>query len=96
MKIMEQIILNHWVNGSGYSFSETLAENELEMTEDELNAEMPWKLMELDECNFPEDGDIEIVANYYEQDEDGEFDCDHPIRTESIWLSEILDDEEEE
>lgn len=96
MKIMEQIILNHWVNGSGYSCNETFAMDELELTESELNAEMPWKSMGFDEINLPEDSDIEIVVNYYEQDEDGEYDYDHPNRTESIWLSEILDDEEEE
>lgn len=89
MKVMEIITLNHWTNGSGYTHSETLASNELDMTEAELNAEMPWDLMELDECNLPEDGDIEIVANYYAQDEDGEYDYDRPIRTESIWESEI-------
>lgn len=94
MKFMEQIILNHWTNGSGYTHNETFASNELDMTEAELNAEMSWDL-DLDGFNLPEDGDIEIVANYYAQDEDGEYDYDHPTRTESIWLSELLDEEEE-
>ena len=89
MKIMEEIILNHWTNGSGYTHNETFASNELDMTEAELNAEMPWDSMELGDFDLPEDRDIEIVANYYAQDEDGEYDYDHPTRTESIWLSEI-------
>lgn len=87
MKVMEKITLNHWVNGSGWSHSEDFAANELDLTQEEINAEMDWSWWEADE--MPDGEDIEIVVEYFAQDDDGDYDYDHPIHTDSIWASEI-------
>ncbi len=87
MKVMEIITLNHWTAGSGYSCNETFNAQELDMTEAEVNAEMDWGWWEADER--PEGEDVEIVVEYFAQDENGDYDYDRPIRTESIWESEI-------
>lgn len=87
MKVMEIITLNHWTAGSGYSCNETFNAQELDMTEAEVNAEMDWGWWEAAER--PEGEDVEIVVEYFAQNENGDYDYDHPIRTESIWESEI-------
>ena len=87
MKVMEIITLNHWTAGSGYSCNETFNAQELDLTEAEVNAEMDWGWWEADER--PEGEDVEIVVEYFAQDENGDYDYDRPIRTESIWESEI-------
>ena len=87
MKVMEIITLNHWTAGSGYSCNETFNAQELDMTEAEVNAEMDWGWWEAAER--PEGEDVEIVVEYFAQDENGDYDYDRPIRTESIWESEI-------
>ena len=87
MKVMEIITLNHWTAGSGYSCNETFSAQELDMAEAEVNAEMDWGWWEAAER--PEGEDVEIVVEYFAQDENGDYDYDRPIRTESIWESEI-------
>lgn len=88
MKVMEIITLKGWTDGSGYSYSETYESNELDLTEEELYAEMDWGWWEVAEWR-PEGEDVEIVVEYFAQDENGDYDYDHPIHTESIWESEI-------
>lgn len=87
MKVMEIITLNHWTEGSGYSCNETFNAQEFDMTEAEVNAEMDWGWWEAAER--PEGEDVEIVVEYFAQNENGDYDYDRPIRTESIWESEI-------
>ena len=70
MKVMEIITLNHWTAGSGYSCNETFNAQELDMTEAEVNAEMDWGWWEAAER--PEGEDVEIVVEYFAQDENGE------------------------
>ena len=91
MKVKEVIKFAFWVDGSGYSWEGTYAENVIEIKESELPKtanDYDWSWYELAEDN-PEDSgkDLKIIVEFYSADDMPEH--DEPIAKISKWVSDL-------
>lgn len=91
MKVKEVIKFAHWVDGSGYSWEDTYAENVIEIKESELPKtadDLDWSWYDLPDEN-PEDSgeDLKITVEFYSADDMPEH--DEPIAKISKWVSDL-------
>lgn len=92
MKVYEIIEISRWVEGSGFSNTETLSSGIVEANgsnEEELKARFDWKWWDKSESADGED--LKINVKYYRPDYDSMFDDEEPIAQFEIWESEIND-----
>lgn len=82
MKEREVIELYHWVDGSGFSHSETFENKIIEIKE--IKDEMDWSWWEADE--EIEGKDIKIVVTYYAEDDEY---LEKPIISYIAWESDL-------
>lgn len=88
MKIREVIMIQGWVDGSGWSYSQCYSDSIGEFSDDMLapGAEMDWSWWQL---NSREKGrDTEITVSYYAADVEDITDAE-PLAEWSIWESEL-------
>jgi hypothetical protein len=91
MKVKEVIKFAHWVDGSGYSWEDTYAENVIEIKESELPKtadDLDWSWYDLPDEN-PEDSgeDLKITVEFYSEDDQPEH--DEPLAKISKWVSDL-------
>ena len=91
MKVKEVIKFAHWVDGSGYSWEDTYAENVIEIKESELPKtadDYDWDWYDLPDEN-PEDSgeDLKITVEFYSEDDQPEH--DEPLAKISKWVSDL-------
>jgi hypothetical protein len=83
MKVREIINLEHWIDGSGYSHTETYSDSVIELSG--LPEEMDWCWWETTDAD--EDGtDVEIIVLYYAEDDD---DLENPLAEYRVWQSDL-------
>ena len=84
MKIREVINLRHWVSGSGFSHTETYSDSIIEISG--IPEEMDWSWWDADEENEGNWDDIEIVVQYFAEDDE---DMENPLGEWSVWESDL-------
>ena len=95
-KVREVISLRGWVDGSGWSYTQTYSDNIVDVPDVPMTAEeYDWSWYETPEEN-PEDngGDMKIVVEFYA--EDAEPGYDEPLASYGKWASEIWKERHQE
>lgn len=87
MKVRQIITVSKWVDGNGYSNTETYDDKTFEISQEEIAKPMDWTWW--DNVELAEGEDIEITVKIYPGDYDPAFDADEPIATYSTWQSEL-------
>lgn len=84
-KVREIITLSGWVDGSGWSYTQTYSDQIIDVAKVDPRAEMDWGWWE---AGRPIAGqDTQIAVSYYAIDADPT--CDNPLASWSIWESEL-------
>ena len=87
LKVREVITLKGWVDGSGWSYSQTYSDNIIEIIKDNLDA-IEWDWYETDSNYPPAEGyDTKIIVDFYAEDAD--ISEDEPLASFEKWHSEI-------
>lgn len=88
IKVRQIIKLSGWVNGSGWSYKNSVYDNQIiDIDSDDLN-NMDWDWWELDEENPPnDDSDTEITVEFYAENAD--TDEDKPLTIHTVWANEL-------
>lgn len=85
MKIREIIEAAEWINGSGWSYSETISNQLVDMSIEKIKSNAAdWSWFDASE---PKDGtDLKLTARYYAEDDE---DLEHILHEESVWMSDL-------
>jgi hypothetical protein len=88
IKVRQVIKLSGWVNGSGWSYKNSVYDDQIiDIDENDLE-NMDWDWWETDADNPPSEGsDTDITVEFYAEDADTSE--DKPLATHSKWASEI-------
>lgn len=91
-KVREVISLRGWVDGSGWSYTETYSDDIVDVADVPMKAEeYDWSWYETPEEDPDDNGvDTKIIVEFY--DEDAEPGYDEPIVTFSKWESELWEE----
>lgn len=87
MKVRSVVTISKWVDGSGYSYTETLEDDIIELvgeTVEDIIDNFDWSWWEFED--LPENEDLEITVEYFRPDDDEREDI---LAEFSIWQSEI-------
>jgi hypothetical protein len=89
LKVREVITLKGWVDGSGWSYTQTYSDNIIDVHDVPMTAEeYDWSWWETDIDNPPsEDEDTKIIVTLYAEDAD--ISEDEPLASFEKWDSEI-------
>ncbi len=95
LKVREVITLKGWVDGSGWSYTQTYSDNIVDVHDVPMTAEeYDWSWWETDIDNPPsEEEDTLIVVGLYAEDADI---SDGPLARYSKWVSEIWKERHQE
>ena len=96
LKAREVITLKGWVDGSGWSYTQTYSDNIVDVHDVPMTAEeYDWIWYETPEDN-PEDrgGDTKIIVEFYAEDAD--ISKDKPLASYSKWESETWKERHQE
>lgn len=88
LKVREVITVKGWIDGSGWSYQETHADQIINIGTEQLNQPMDWSWWETDEVEQTEGEDTKIIVRYYNPDDDP--DEAEPIAEFETWESDLI------